>query len=335
MLADCLAHLTERRHLDTAQMRSAIHAIMSGQCAAEEIAGFLTALRMKGETAEEIAAAAQVLRDHAMPFDTAGLRVLDTCGTGGDGMQTVNVSTAAALVAAACGVPVAKHGNRGVSSASGSADVLAALGVPVELEPEAAERCFQKTGFAFCFAPRFHPAMKHVASVRKALRIRTVFNLLGPLSSPARAAYQVIGVGDAAVLDRMAEALVRLGVVNAFVVHANDGLDEVSLGATTQVRHVRGCTIHAMEWQPEEFGMGRVLASELRVSGATESAARIRGVLAGERTPCRDVVLANAGVALLASEKVRSLTEGVRMAAAAIDEGRGARLLQQLVNPQT
>jgi anthranilate phosphoribosyltransferase len=260
--------------------------------------------------------------------------VLDTCGTGGDGLHTFNVSTAAALVVAACGVAVVKHGNRGVSSSSGSADVLAALGVPVDVGPEEVLSCLERTGLGFCFAPRFHPAMKHVAGVRKSLGFRTLFNLLGPLCNPARPAYQVLGVGRLELLDPMAQALAKLGTQNAYVVHAEDGLDEVSLGAITHARRASGGRTVATSWTPGDFGLSHVSVARLRVRDAAESAERIRQVLAGERGHWRDVVLANAAIGLLAAEKVQGIPEGVLAAQRAIDDGKAREVLRQLTLAQ-
>src|SRR5439155_22938279 len=228
-------------------------------------AALLTALRMKGETAVEIAAAAVVLREHMVRLDTGRDDVLDTCGTGGDGTNTFNISTAAALVAAGAGVPVVKHGNRAASSRSGSADVLSALGVVVETDAAGARRCLDGAGLAFCFAPHFHPAMRHVAGLRRRLGVRTLFNCLGPLINPAEAPYQLLGVGRAEWLDPLAGALARLGVRRAFLVHAREGLDEVSLAGPTMVREVHQGRVREFEWQPRDFGLAPCSLEELKV----------------------------------------------------------------------
>jgi anthranilate phosphoribosyltransferase len=330
-VTDLLAALVERRDLDARQMRALLTELMAGTCAEAETAALLVALRMKGETAAELAAAAAVLREHMVVLETGRDDVLDTCGTGGDGSGTFNISTAAALVAAGAGVPVVKHGNRAMSSHSGSADVLAALGVCVEGDADCARRCLDRAGMGFCFAPHFHPALRHVAPVRRRLGVRTLFNSLGPLANPARAAYQLIGVGRPELLDTLAGALAILGVRHALLVCGRDGLDEVSLSAPTQVREVRGNEVSAWEWSPEDFGLARCAAEELRVTGPKESAAVIRAVLAGEDGPARRVVLANVAAALLAAERVATPREGVARAAAAIDGGSASAVLQRLV----
>jgi anthranilate phosphoribosyltransferase len=330
-VADLLAVLVERRDLDAGQMRDLIGALMAGRCAEAETAAVLVALRMKGETAAELAAAASVLREHMLVLDTGRDDVLDTCGTGGDGSNTFNISTAAALVAAGAGVPVVKHGNRAMSSRSGSADVLAALGVAVEGDAACARRCLDRAGLAFCFAPHFHPALKHVAPVRRRLGIRTLFNALGPLANPARAAYQLLGVGRPDLLERLAGALSILGSRHALLVCGRDGLDEVSLGGPTLVREVRGHQVSAWEWTPEDFGLERCTAAELRADGPHESAAVVRGVLAGDDGPARRMVLANAAAALVAAERAATPREGVAHAAEALDSGRAREVLRRLV----
>ncbi len=329
--ADILSALVDGRPLSAEAMTSAMRAIMAGECAEAEIAAFLTALRMKGETAEEIAAAAGVLREHMVRLDTGGRDVLDTCGTGGDGQGTFNISTAAALVAAGCGVPVVKHGNRGVSSASGSADVLAALGVKIDAELPIVRLCLELAGIAFCFAPRFHPAMKHVAAVRQRLRFRTLFNLLGPLANPASAGYQLLGVGRRELLDLLADVLARLGTRSAYLVCGQDGLDEVSLSGATNVRHVRAGEVRRLTWTPADFGLPTCDPAELRVANAAESAARIRAALQGEEGPARHVTLANAAAALVTAERAQTLQEGVDLAREAISTARSLQVLERLV----
>jgi anthranilate phosphoribosyltransferase len=304
---------------------------MAGRCAEVEAAAFLVALRMKGETASELAEAAQVLREHMLRWDPGREGVLDTCGTGGDGASTFNISTAAALVTAACGVPVVKHGNRSVSSRSGSADVLAELGVPVEGDSRNARRCLDAAGLAFCFAPHYHPAMRHVSGVRSRLRVSTLFNCLGPLANPADAVYQLLGVGRAELLEPMAGALARLGSRHALVVCGRDGLDEVSLAGPTQVRGVRDGLVSAWEWTPGDFGLESVSLEELRVDGPRASAAVIRGVLDGNNGAAARVVLANAAAALVAAERVPTLAEGVALAREAIVAGKARAVLERLV----
>jgi anthranilate phosphoribosyltransferase len=330
MLTNVIGKLVDGKHLSGEEMRLALTHIMTGEAHPAELAAFLTALRMKGETPDELAAAVGVLREHMIRLPTDGLQVLDTCGTGGDESGTFNISTAAALVAASCGVKVAKHGNRAVSSASGSADVLTALGVRIDLEPEAVRRCLHEIGFAFCFAPKFHPAMRHVADVRKRLRFRTLFNLLGPLCNPAGAGRHLLGVGKLALLDLLAQTLARLGVENALLVHADDGLDEVSLAGPTQVRQVCQGKITASVWRPEDFGLRPCKLDELRVANAEQSANRIQAVLRCESGPSTDMVVANAAAALLAARGVDSIREGVAAASNAIKKGSAFQLLERL-----
>jgi anthranilate phosphoribosyltransferase len=326
-----LAALLERRDLSAMHMCQLMHGILDGACGEVETAALLVALHMKGETADELAAAAAVLREYCVPLAAGRDDVLDTCGTGGDGSCTFNISTATAFVAAAAGVPVVKHGNRAMSSRSGSADVLAALGVRVELDAASARRCLETAGMTFCLAPLFHPRMQHVGSVRRRLGVRTLFNCLGPLANPAGASYQLLGVGRAEWLDRLAAALARLGTRRALLVCGRDGLDEASLSGPTLVREVTGGQVKAEEWTPEDFGLAPCRLDELRVAGPEESAVVIRAVLQGEEGPARRMVLANAAAALLAAEKVTSLREGVAMAADAIASGRAVAVLNALI----
>jgi anthranilate phosphoribosyltransferase len=328
--AETLAQLIERRDLSPQQMRSMTLDLISNQCGAAEAAALLVALRAKGETAAELAAAALVLREHMVPFDTGRSDVLDTCGTGGDGAGTFNISTATALVAAAAGVPVVKHGNRAVSSRSGSADVLAALGVLAQEDMAWARRCLEGAGLAFCFAPHFHPALADLGPLRRRLKIRTVFNCLGPLANPARAAFQLLGVGHGDLLDPMAGALAQLGVRHAFVVCGQDGLDEVTLAAPTLVREVRQAKVAALEWRPDDFGLHPCKLTDLRVTNAEESAAVIVAVLQGGEGSATDMVVANTAAALLAADHVSSLRQGVDCAAEALTSGRAWHVLQRL-----
>jgi anthranilate phosphoribosyltransferase len=326
-----LAALLERRDLSAMHMCQLMHGILDGACGEVETAALLTALHMKGETADELAAAAAVLREYCLPLAAGANDVLDTCGTGGDGSCTFNISTAAALVAAGAGVPVVKHGNRAMSSRSGSADVLAALGVRVELDVSSAQRCLERAGMTFCLAPLFHPRMRHISEVRRRLGVRTMFNCLGPLANPANAAYQLLGVGRLEWLDRLAAALARLGTRRALLVCGRDGLDEVSLSAPTLVRQVQGNAVTSAEWTPDDFGLAPCSLDELRVEGPDESAAIIRRVLQGEDGSARRIVLANAAAALVAAEKAASLPEGVAQAVQAIESGRALKVLNGLV----
>jgi anthranilate phosphoribosyltransferase len=327
---ESFAALIERRELSAEQMSLAIGEIVAGRWSEAETAAVLVALRMKGETAGEIAAAAAVLRQHMVRLETGRDGVLDTCGTGGDGAQTFNISTAAALVAAGAGVPVVKHGNRAASSRSGSADVLAALGVTVEADPTCALRCLDRAGLAFCFAPLFHPAMRHVAALRRRLGVRTIFNCLGPLVNPAEAPYQLLGVGRQEWLDPLAGALVRLGVRRAFLVHGRDGLDEVSLAAPTLVREVHHGTVRELEWNAKDFGLAPCTLEELAAEGPEQSAAAVRAVLEGTEGPHSRIVIANAAAALLAAERVGTLAEGVARATEVVTTGRARQVLHLL-----
>ncbi|HEY7424833.1 MAG TPA: anthranilate phosphoribosyltransferase [Gemmataceae bacterium] len=329
--APTLAALLERRDLSPMHMCQLMHDLLDGSCGELEMAALLVALHMKGETPDELAAAAAVLREYCLPLGAGRDDVLDTCGTGGDSSCTFNISTATALVAAGSGVPVVKHGNRAVSSRSGSADVLAALGVRVELEAKAARHCLERAGMTFCLAPSFHPRMRHVGEVRRRLGVRTLFNCLGPLANPAGAAYQLLGVGRPEWLDRLAAAVARLGTRRALLVCGRDGLDEVSLSGPTLVREVIGGDVKMHEWTPEDFALAPCRLDELRVAGPEESAAVIRAVLSGAEGPARRIVLANAAAALLAAEKVASLPEGVARAVESIASGRAAGVLAELV----
>jgi anthranilate phosphoribosyltransferase len=325
-----LADLTEGRHLEPARMREVMAGLLGGACGEVETAALLVALRMKGETAEELAAAAGVMRELGTRLDLGRDDLLDTCGTGGDGLETFNISTATALVVAGAGVPVVKHGNRAVSSHCGSADVLAELGVAVSLEAERARLCLLRAGMAFCLAPSYHPALKHVGTVRRRLGLRTLFNCLGPLTNPAGAAYQLLGVGRVEWLDRMAGALARLGIRRALLVCGRDGLDEVSLAGPTLFREVADGVVRAGEWTPADFGLKPCALEELRVEGPAGSAALIRGILEDRGGPAQRVVLANAAAALLVCGRVTDLRQGVEQSAEAVRSGRAARVLAEL-----
>jgi anthranilate phosphoribosyltransferase len=329
--AGTLDTLMAGHDLSEEAMRQLMQDLMQGRCGDAEMAALLVALRMKGETAVELAAAGAVLREHMVRLETGTHEVLDTCGTGGDGSGTFNISTAAALIAAGAGVPVVKHGNRAASSRSGSADVLAVLGVAVEGDAAFARRCLDEAGLAFCFAPHFHPAMKHVAGVRRRLQVRTLFNCLGPLANPAGAAFQLLGVGKAELLDPLAGALARLGTRRALLVCSRDGLDEVSLSAPTLVREVRGGLVSSWEWTAEDFGLERCGLDELRAAGPEESARMVRAALEGRDGPATRTVLANAAAALLAAERVATPAAGVALAAQTVACGKALGVLERLV----
>jgi anthranilate phosphoribosyltransferase len=301
--------------------------ILEGSSTPPQIAAFLTALRMKGESASELTGFARAMRHFAQPFDTglpSGEPLLDTCGTGGDGPATFNISTLAAFVVAAAGVRVAKHGNRSISSKCGSADLLEALGVRIDLTPAEAARAIREVGIAFLFAPAYHAATRHVQPVRRELKMRTVFNLLGPLANPAGANLQVVGTTTEHNAGLIAHALSRLGLMRGFVVYGRDGLDEVTTTTETVAFEISGGEVARRILSPEDFGLPRARLAELAGGLALENCEIARRVLDGERGPARDIVLANAALALVAAEKAEGLIGGVRVAAAAIDSG-GAR----------
>lgn len=325
-----LGALLERRPLTSFQIQAIFDRLLSGRFDDGQVAAYLMASRMKGETAEELAAAAQCLRARMHRLETARTDLLDTCGTGGDDAGTFNISTAAALVVAAAGVPVVKHGNRAVSSRSGSADVLAALGWPLDAGPEAARRALDRLNLAFCFAPQFHPAMKHVGPLRKRLGVRTILNLLGPLANPAGAAYQLLGVGRPEFLDSVAGALILLGVRRAFVVCGSDGLDEVTLSGPTQVRLVEGTTVTSLEWRPADFNLEPCTVADLRADSTAASAEIIRDIADGTDGPPLRTVLANAAAALLVAGRAQNLAHGVDVARKAVQSGAVRQLIQAL-----
>ena len=321
--------LTFEQPLSAETMTRVMTAIMTGQSSDEEIRRFLTTLAKRGETAEEIAAAVQVLRAHAVPLPLSrAYELCDTCGTGGDGQGTINVSTLAALVAAAAGVRVAKHGNRAASSRCGSADLLEALGVNLEAAPAQVARCIEELGFGFCFAPRFHPAMKAVAPIRKALGIRTIFNLIGPLANPAPLTFQLVGVSESRLLRPMADALQRLGVRHGLVVHGHDGLDEVTTTGPTMVVEVQGGRAVERDLHPQELGVPRATLGDLRGGEAAQNASIARDVLAGKRSPIRDMIVVNAGCAIYAADQVRTIEAGMTRANEALVSGHAAELLE-------
>jgi anthranilate phosphoribosyltransferase len=326
--------------------REEAHAVMTevltGQCSDAQIAALLVALHMKGETVEEIVGFAEAIRAAAVPLklhsdsvldasDTGRDALVDTCGTGGDASGTFNISTATAFVVAGAGVRVAKHGNRSVTSKCGSADVMEALGVNINLPPARIAACLEQVGIAFLFAPALHSARKHVQTARRELHLRTVFNLLGPLTNPARATCQVIGVYSADLVEKLAEALSMLGLRRALVVHGSDGLDEITITASTRIAEVRDGQVHSYEVTPEEFGLQRATLEEISGGDASRNAGLIREVLAGNRSARRDIVLLNAAAALVAAERADHLRDAVPLAAKAIDSGAALAKLQALI----
>jgi anthranilate phosphoribosyltransferase len=335
MIREAIAQLVAGAALSEAEAATTMEEIMTGVATPSQLGAFLTALRLKGETVDEVAGLARVMREQAVHVPLpAHLRAVDTCGTGGDSSGTFNVSTAAGLVAAALGQPVAKHGNRAATSRCGSADVLEALGIRLELGPEQVAACVERVGFGFMFAPSFHPAMRHVGPTRREIGIRTVFNILGPLTNPARVRYQVLGVADAGLLRVMGEALLRLGCTRALVVHGEDGVDELSLAAPTRVCEVRGVSGDLIEYTvaPEEVGLQVRARGEVLGGDAQQNASVMRDVLAGTRDGAiADMVALNAGAALYVTDRAATLAEGVTQAREALRGGTSLPTLDALV----
>jgi anthranilate phosphoribosyltransferase len=331
MIQDALAQLLDGRDLSREETRRVMDTIMSGEATPAQIGGFLVALRLKGETADEIAGAAEAMRAHVVPVRPTRDDLVDTAGTGGDGGRTFNISTAAALVAAGAGVGVAKHGNRAASSATGAADVLEALGFRLELEPERIERSIDELGFGFLFAQAHHPAMRHAGPVRRELAARTVFNVLGPLTNPAGARAQVVGVYAADLVPVIADVLAKLGARRAFVVHGAGGIDELSPTGPNLVCEVVDGDVRRREIDPEELGIPRCLPSELQGGTPAENARRIRDVFAGAPGGPRSAVLLNAAGAIAAGGHAPDLFEGIEAARRALDSGAAGERLEQLV----
>lgn len=330
VVSRALQEIVEGRNLSAAEAEAVLLEVMEGNTSAPLLAGLLVAWRMKGETSEELVGAARALRARAQTIQPRR-NVVDTCGTGGDGRHTFNISTAAALIAASAGAAVAKHGNRAVSGRVGGADVLEALGVRIDLEPEKVARCLDATGFGFLFAPRFHPAMRHVAPVRRELGLRTIFNLLGPLANPAGARRQLTGVFAAHWLEPMARALGALGAECAWVVHSEDGLDEISLAAPTRVCAYEAGIVRSWTLHPEELGFALYPAEAFVCRDLDDAVARMRSVLRGEPGPCTEVAVLNAAAALHVAGRVPSLTDGVDLARDTVAHGAPWRKLQEVV----
>ena len=343
MILDALHRIANHREsLSRADAHAVMTEVLSGQCSDAQIAALLVALHMKGETVEEIVGFAEAIRAAAIPLELHANSVLDasgtgrdalvdTCGTGGDASGTFNISTATAFVVAGAGVRVAKHGNRSVTSKCGSADVMEALGVNIQLAPAQIASCLEQVGIAFLFAPAMHSAMKHVQTARRELRLRTVFNLLGPLTNPARATCQVVGVYSADLVEKLAEALSMLGLHRALVVHGSDGLDEITITGPTRIGEVRDGQVHTYELTPEEFGLQRASLQDISGGDAATNAALIREVLSGKKSARRDVVVLNAGAELVAAGRADHLRDAVPLAAKAIDSGAGLTKLQTLI----
>ena len=323
--------VTEHQNLSSDEMTSVMRLIMTGEATPAQVGGFLIGLRMKGETVEEVAAAAGVMRELSTKVDVDTARLVDTCGTGGDASGSFNISTASAFVVAAAGGKVAKHGNRSVSSKSGSADVLEAAGVNLELSPEQVAACVNDIGVGFMFAPMHHSAMKHAIGPRREMAVRTLFNVLGPLTNPAGAPNQVLGVFSKDWVEPLAQVLKQLGSEHVLVVHADDGLDEISIGSATQVAELKDGQISTYTIQPEDFGMQRADLAVLKAEDAKDSLRIIKSVLANESGPAKDIVCLNAGAAIYAAGLTDSLADGVARAAEVIASGAAAAKLEQLV----
>jgi anthranilate phosphoribosyltransferase len=330
-IRDAIDKLVNRVSLSEPEMIEAMNQIMTGEATPLQVASFLTALRMKGETVEEVTGAARVMREKAHRVQVGSKTVIDTCGTGGDQKGTFNISTTAAFVVAGAGVNVAKHGNRSVSSQSGSADVLGALGVKVDAPKERVEECIARIGIGFLFAPLLHEAMKYAVQPRRDIGIRTVFNLLGPLTNPAMATHQLIGLYSGDLVGMIAHVLKNLGSVCAMVVHGMEGLDEISLCGPTKVAELRGGQVKEYIVEPEQFGLKRCRMEDLHGGNAEQSAAIVRGVLLGDKGPARNVVLLNGGAALYVGGSAATIQDGMRLAAESIDSGKASEKLARLV----
>ncbi|HWP42834.1 MAG TPA: anthranilate phosphoribosyltransferase [Blastocatellia bacterium] len=341
-ITEAIKKVVDRQDLSVDEAEAVLEQIMTGQCTDAQIGSLLTALRMKGETVAELTGFARVMRRKAAPVrpesavaaemgGTEREALIDTCGTGGDISGSFNVSTATAFVVAGAGVRVAKHGNRSVSSQCGSADVVEALGVKLEIPPERIGRCIDEVGIGFLYAPLLHEAMKHVAPARRQMGIRTIFNMIGPLTNPARANTQVIGVYDERLTEMLADVLRSLGSSRALVVHGSDGLDEITISGESRVTELNNSEIRTYTVRPEDFGVARAQLSEIRGGDAGQNARIILGVLKGERGPRRDIVLLNAAAALVASSKASDLAEGVKLAGEAIDSGSAMEKLRRLI----
>ncbi|MFC1949066.1 anthranilate phosphoribosyltransferase [Chloroflexota bacterium] len=330
MIKEAIASLIDGRSLTMDEAAQVMEEIMGGEVTPAQFGAFVTALRLKGETAEEIAGLAKTMRAKAVPV-IINEPVVDTCGTGGDGSATFNISTAAAFAVAGAGLKVAKHGNRAMSSRCGSADVLEALGVKIDLTPEQVKQCLEEVGMGFMFAPSFHPAMKFAAAPRREIGVRTVFNIIGPLTNPAGARAQVLGVADGSLVRKLALVLKNLDCNHALVVHGRDGLDEITITGKTSVCELKDGNIKRYTISPEDFGISRASPESLKGGTAEENAALLRSVLSGTPGPRRDAVVMNAAAALVAGDRAKSLQQGVNLAREALDSGSAMAKLEQLV----
>ncbi len=331
MIREAIAGLVEKVSLSSEEAEAVMQEIMLGEATPSQISAFLTALRMKGETPEEIAGCARAMRAHASKVVTSQSPVMDTCGTGGDGISTFNISTVVAFVIAGAGVAVAKHGNRSVSSRCGSADVLETLGVRIDLGPEEIGRCLDEIGIGFLFAPRLHPAMKHALPSRREIGIRTIFNVLGPLTNPASASVQLLGVYDPELTETMAQVLSLLGSYRVLVVYGADGLDELSTTGINKLTQLYNGQITTYRLDPQQLGLPLAELAQLRGGLPEENASIVRALLQGEKGTKRDIVLLNAAAGLLAAERAADFQEGLTIAAESIDSGRALNKLEQLI----
>jgi anthranilate phosphoribosyltransferase len=330
-LSTAIKSVMKRQDLSSEDMSDVMQQIMTGQATPAQIGGFLVGLQMKGETITEIAAAAKVMRSLATPVEINGDHVVDTCGTGGDGASTFNVSTASAFVVAAAGAKVAKHGNRSITSSSGSADVLEAAGINLDITPAQVKQCIDSFGVGFMFAQKHHGAMKYASGPRNEMGVRTIFNLLGPLTNPAQAKRQVLGVYDRQWVEPMAHVLKALGSEHVLVVHAEDGLDEISIGSKSYVAELKNGEISCYTVCPEDFGLQRHDINVLAVSNAQESLSIINDIFAGKTGPARDIVVLNAGAAIYAADLTATLAEGIQLAQTQIDNGAAQQKLATLI----
>ncbi|MBX3349835.1 MAG: anthranilate phosphoribosyltransferase [Nitrospira sp.] len=331
MIKDALAKLADRVDLSVQEAESIMCEIMDGAATPAQVAAYLMGLRQKGETVEEIVGSARAMRSRAARISVGASIVVDTCGTGGDGANTFNISTTAAFVVAGAGITVAKHGNRSVSSRSGSADVLSALGVKIDLERERVADCIDEVGIGFLFAPHYHSAMKHCAGPRQEMGIRTILNVLGPLTNPAGATHQVLGVYEAQKTEILGRVLLELGSQHCFVIHGMDGLDEITLSDRTKVSEGKGGVVSSYFIAPEEFELPRVPRKEIAGGSPEDNARIVKEILQGRKSSKRDIVCLNAAPAMVAGQKAKTLKEGFRMAQQTIDSGAAAEKLDRLV----
>ncbi len=329
MIKEAINLLAQGINLSEAEIAECMKEIMEGKATDAQIGAFLTGLRMKGETIDEITEAARIMREKAITIN-APEDVLDTCGTGGDMSHTFNISSTTAIVVSACGVPVAKHGNRSVSSQSGSADLLEALGVKIDLSPEKVETCLFETGFGFLFAPLFHPAMRYAINPRKEIGIRTIFNILGPLTNPAGARRQLMGVFEDSLTDMLAKVLYNLGAIDAMVIHGKDGLDEITISDVTKVSRLKNDKVENFFIAPEDFGIKRNRIELIRGGNKEENAAITLSILKGEKGPKRDIVLINSAAALIVAGKAEDFKTALLIAEDAIDSGKAFRKLEEI-----